>query len=103
MAKHTKAQLELLIEELKAQLVETTRERDTLRARLDTGHAAFKTLRGECERLCEQLASKRVVIVKPRREVAPVVTRFYRGGQLWEKTRVGNVATERLVEECEVA
>ena len=36
---------------------------------------------------------------RTQREAAPVVTRFYRGGKLWEKTRVDNVATERLVEE----
>ena len=26
----------------------------------------------------------------------PVITRFFRGGQLWVKTRTGNKATERL-------
>ena len=39
------------------------------------------------------------MFVKPQRKVEPVVTRFYRNGQLWEKTRVANVATERLVSE----
>ena len=39
------------------------------------------------------------MFVKPQRKIEPVVTRFYRGGKLWEKTRVGNTATERLVEE----
>ena len=95
----TKAQLELLLEEARTQLEETACERDTLQARVDAGIAAYKTLRGECERLREQLVAKHVVIVKPRREPVAVTTRFYRGGQLWEKTRVGNVATERLVEE----
>lgn len=95
----TKAQLELLLEEARTQLEAVTRERDTLRARVDTGIAAYKTLRGEAERLREQLVAKHVVVVKPRREPSAVTTRFYRGGQLWEKTRVGNVATERLVEE----
>ena len=57
-----------------------------------------KTARGEIARLNEIIAGRRVVFVKPQRKVEPVVTRFYRNGQLWEKTRVGNVATERLVE-----
>ena len=90
---------EILIEELKAELAATAAERDTLRARIDTGIAAYKTARAEIARLTEVVTNKRVVFVKPQREAAPVVTRFYRGGKLWEKTRVGNVATERLVEE----
>ena len=95
----TKKELEILIEELKAQLMATTAERDTLRARLDTGLAAFKTLRAKHEEVCERLRLRQVVFIKPQRKVEPVVTRFYRGGKLWEKTRVGNTATERLVEE----
>ena len=94
----TKKELEVLIEELKAELAATAAERDTLRARIDTGIAAYKTARAEIARLTEVVANKRVVFVKPQREAAPVITRFYRGGKLWEKTRVGNVATERLVE-----
>lgn len=70
-----------------------------LRARLNTGIAAFKTARGEIARLNEIIAGRRVVFVKPRTEPKPTVTRFYRGGVLWEKTRVGNTATERLVSE----
>ena len=94
----TKAQLELLIEELKAALAGAAAENEVLRARLNTGIAAFKTARGEIARLNEIIAGRRVVFVKPRTGPKPVVTRFYRNGQLWEKTRVGNVATERLVE-----
>ena len=94
----TKAQLELLIEELKTALAGAAAENEVLRARLNTGIAAFKTARGEIARLNEIIAGRRVVFVKPRTESKPVVTRFYRGGQLWEKTRVGDVATERLVE-----
>ena len=95
----TKKELEILVEELKAQLAATAGERDTLRARLDTGLAAYKVLRGQYEEVREQLKARRVVFVKPRTEPKPVVTRFYRNGQLWEKTRVGNAATERLVSE----
>lgn len=98
----TKKELEILIEELKAQLMATTTERNTLRARLDTGLAAFKTLRAKHEEVCEQLRLRQAVFIKPQRKVEPVVTRFYRGGKLWEKTRVGNTATERLVEEGSV-
>ena len=94
----TKKELEILVEELKAQLAATAGERDTLRARLDTGLAAYKVLRGQYEEVREQLKARQVVFVKPRTEPKPVVTRFYRNGQLWEKTRVGNAATERLVE-----
>ena len=94
----TKKELEILVEELKAQLAATAGERDTLRARLDTGLAAYKVLRGQYEEVREQLKARRVVFVKPRTEPKPVITRFYRNGQLWEKTRVGNAATERLVE-----
>ena len=94
----TKAQLELLIEELKAALAGAAAENEVLRARLNTGIAAFNTARGEIARLNEIIAGRRVVFVKPRTEPKPTVTRFYRNGQLWEKTRVGNVATERLVE-----
>ena len=94
----TKAQLELLIEELKAALAGAAAENEVLRARLNTGIAAFKTARGEIARLNEIIAGRRVVFVKPRTEPKPVVTRFYRGGQLWEKTRVLDVATEQLVE-----
>ena len=108
MARITIAALQAQIAELEAAqrgLVETiddlrqqVAERDTLRARIDTGIAAYKTARAEIARLTEIVANKRVVFVKPQREAAPVITRFYRGGKLWEKTRVGNVATERLVE-----
>ena len=93
----TKAQLELLIEELKAALAGAAAENEVLRARLNTGIAAFKTARGEIARLNEIIAGRRAVFVKPRTEPKPTVTRFYRGGVLWEKTRLGNMATERLV------
>jgi len=95
----TKAQLELLIEELKAALAGAAAENEVLRARLNTGIAAFNTARGEIARLNEIIAARQVVFIKPRTEPKPVVTRFYRNGQLWEKTRVGNAATERLVSE----
>lgn len=83
------------IDDLRAQVAE-------LEARLARGHGMVKALRAENDVLREQLAAKpRAVIVRPRpAEAKPVVTRFYRGGQLWEKTRVGNHATERLVEEA---
>lgn len=68
-----------------------------LEASLDKGRKLYAALRAENEALKAQLA-QRVVFIKPRTEPKPVVTRFYRGGKLWEKTRIGNDATERLVE-----
>ena len=68
-------------------------------ARILRGHDVVRSMKAEVAALREQLATKpRAVFIKPRTEPKPVVTRFYRGGQLWEKTRVGNTATERLVE-----
>lgn len=85
--KTTKAQLEVM-------LAEVTRERDVLRSRLDTGHAAFRAAKAEIDRLRAELAAKpRAIFVKPHAEPKPVVTRFYKGGVLWEKTRIGNRST----------
>lgn len=96
--KTTKAELELLLEEAKAALAAVTAERDHLRGRLDAGIAAFKTARAEIASLKETIAKRQVVFVRPRAEPKPVVTRFYRNGVLWEKTRIGNDARERRVE-----
>ena len=106
MARITIAALQAQIAELEAAqrgLVETiddlrqqVAERD---ARILRGHDVVRAAKAEVSALREQLEAKpKVVFVKPRTEPKPVVTRFYRGGQLWEKTRVGNTATERLVE-----
>ena len=106
MARITIAALQAQIAELEAAqrgLVETiddlrqqVAERD---ARVLRGHDVVRAAKAEVSALREQLEAKpKVVFVKPRTEPKPVVTRFYRGGQLWEKTRVGNTATERLVE-----
>ena len=105
MARITIAALQAQIAELEAAqrgLVETiddlrqqVAERD---ARILCGHDLVRSMKTEVTALREQLAAKpKAVFIKPRTEPKPVVTRFYRGGQLWEKTRVGNVATERLV------
>lgn len=106
MARITTAALQAQIAELEAAqqgLVETI---DDLRqqvierdARILHGHSLVRSMKTEIAALREQLAVKpKAVFIKPRTEPKPVVTRFYRGGQLWEKTRVGNVATERVVE-----
>ena len=106
MARITIAALQAQIAELEAAqqgLVETiddlrqqVAERD---ARILRGHDVVREMKAEVVALREQLEAKpKVVFVKPRTEPKPAVTRFYRGGQLWEKTRVGNAATERLVE-----
>ena len=105
MARITIAALQAQIAELEAAqrgLVETiddlrqqVAERDV---RILRGHDLARSMKTEVAELREQLAVKpKAIFVKPRTEPKPVVTRFYRGGQLWEKTRVGNVATERLV------
>lgn len=70
-----------------------------LEASLDKGRKLYAALRAENEALKAQMAQRTVFIKRPATKPAPVVTRFYRGGKLWEKTRVGNNATERLVEE----
>lgn len=106
MARITTAALQAQIAELEAAqqgLVETI---DDLRqqvierdARILHGHSLVRSMKTEIAALREQLGAKpKAVFIKPCTEPKPVVTRFYRGGQLWEKTRVGNVATERLVE-----
>ena len=106
MARITIAALQAQIAELEAAqrgLVETiddlrqqVAERD---ARILRGHDLARAMKTEVAALREQLAVKpKAVFIRPRTEPKPVVTRFYRGGQLWEKTRLGNVATERLVE-----
>lgn len=68
-----------------------------LEASLDKGRKLYAALRAENEALKAQLAQRTVFIKRPATK--PTVTRFYRGGKLWEKTRIGNDATERLVEE----
>ena len=106
MARITIAALQAQIAELEAAqrgLVETiddlrqqVAERD---ARILRGHDVVRAMKTEVAALRSQLEVKpKTVFVKPRAESKPVVTRFYRGGKLWEKTRVGNVATERPVE-----
>ena len=110
MARITIAALQAQIEELNAAVVGLTETIDELRqdvavrdARILRGHDVVRALRAEITVLHEQLEVKpRVVIRKVGAAAAgpqPVVTRFVRGGQLWEKTRVGNTATERLVEQ----
>ena len=111
MARITIAALQAQIAELEAAqrgLVETiddlrqqVAERD---ARILCGHDLARSMKTEIAALREQLAAKpKAIFVKPRTEPKPVVTRFYRGGQLWEKTRLGNTATERLVAETAAA
>lgn len=97
----TKKELELLVEELKAHLVATATERDEALARIEVAKTEYKKLRAQFEEMREIVASKQTVFVRPQpRPQEPKVTRFYRGGQLWEKVRVGNQATERLVEDA---
>lgn len=106
MARITIAALQAQIAELNETIVGLSGTIDDLRqqlaerdARILRGHDVVRAMKTEIAALREQLAAKpRAVFIKQRTEPQPVVTRFYRGGQLWEKTRVGNTATERLVE-----
>ena len=106
MARITIAALQAQIAELEAaqrglvEIIDDLRQQVAERdARILRGHDVVRSMKTEVAALREQLAVKpKAVFIKPRTEPKPVVTRFYRGGQLWEKTRVGNVATERLVE-----
>lgn len=61
--------------------------------RIAAGHAIVRELK-----VAALQAAKPQVIIRKMVPVAkPVVTRFYRGGKLWEKTRTGNTAVEREV------
>ena len=68
--------------------------------RIEVGHQLLRQLKAEHAQVVAQYEAKPKVVVVRKQPVEPrpVVTRFYRGGQLWEKTRVGNQATERPVE-----
>ena len=95
----TKKELELLIEELKAQLAATTTARDEALSRVETAKVEYRKLRAQFEEMRNIVATKQTVFIRPQpKPQVAKVTRFYRGGQLWEKVRVGNQATERLVE-----
>lgn len=95
----TKKELELLIEELKAQLAATTTARDEALSRVEAAKVEYRKLRAQFEEMRNIVATGQTVFVRPQpKPQVPKVTRFYRGGQLWEKVRVDNQATERLVE-----
>ena len=93
-------------DEVREQNADLRRENDVLRSevaqantRIEAGHQLLRQLKAEHARMTAQYEAKpKVVVRKQPAGPRPVVTRFYRGGQLWEKTRVGNQATERLVE-----
>lgn len=92
--------------EVVAQNDELHRQNDVLRSevatanrRIEASHQMLRSLKAEHEVVVAQLEAKpKVVLVrKQAAQPKPIVTRFCRGGQLWEKTRVGNVATERVI------
>lgn len=110
-AKMLKKDLELLVAQLQAELVEVKAQRDEALARLEKAKGFFRAQRDEIVALKEQAAGLQQQAaeaaafsgVRARsagRAAAnagqPVITRFFRGGQLWVKTRAGNKATERL-------
>lgn len=94
-------------DEVRAQNDELRAQNDALRGevaqantRIEAGHQLLRQLKAEHAQVVAQYEAKPKVVVVRKQPAGPrpVVTRFYRGGQLWEKTRVGNQATERLVE-----
>lgn len=67
-----------------------------LNARLDIARTVYVNQKA---RIAELEAALNTRGVKPALRAAPVVTQFTdRVGRVWEKTRVGNHATSRLVE-----
>ena len=111
-AKMLKKDLELLVAQLQAELAEVKAERDEALARLEKAKGFFRAQRDEIAALKEQAAGLQQQAAEAaafsgvrarsagRAAAAnagqPVITRFFRGGQLWVKTRAGNKATERL-------
>ena len=104
-AKMTKKDLELLIDRLQAELAEVKAQRDEALGRLEKAKGFFRAQRDEIAALKEQAAEAAAFNGGRARSAGraaaakagqPVITRFFRGGQLWVKTRAGNKATERL-------
>jgi DNA uptake protein ComE-like DNA-binding protein len=110
-AKMLKKDLELLVAQLQAELAEVKAQRDEALARLEKAKGCFRAQREEIVALKEQAAglqqaAEAAAFSGARARSAgraaaanagqPVITRFFRGGQLWVKTRAGNKATERL-------
>ena len=111
-AKMLKKDLELLVAQLQAELAEVKAQRDEALARLEKAKGFFRAQREEIVALKEQAAGLQQQAAEAaafsgararagRAAAAanagqPVITRFFRGGQLWVKTRTDNKATERL-------
>ena len=111
-AKMTKKDLELLIDRLQAELAEVKAQRDEALTRLEKAKGFFRAQRDEIAALKEQAAEAAAFNGGRARSAGraaaanagqPVITRFFRGGQLWVKTRIDNKATERLATPEEVA
>ena len=111
-AKMLKKDLELLVAQLQAELAEVKAQRDEALARLEKAKGFFRAQRDEIAALKEQAAEAAAFNGGRARSAGraaaanagqPVITRFFRGGQLWVKTRAGNKATERLATPEEVA
>lgn len=103
-AKMLKKDLELLVAQLQAELAEVKAQRDEALARLEKAKDYFRAQREEIVALKEQADEAAAFSGAWARSAGraaanagqPVITRFFRGGQLWVKTRAGNKATERL-------
>ena len=106
-AKMLKKDLELLVAQLQAELAEVKAQRDEALGRLEKAKDYFRAQREEIVALKEQAAEAAAFSGGRARSAGraaaaaanagqPVITRFFRGGQLWVKTRIDNKATERL-------
>ena len=101
-AKMLKKDLELLVAQLQAELAEVKAQRDEALARLEKAKGFFRAQRDEIAALKEQAAEATAFSGgwarggRAANAGQPVITRFFRGGQLWVKTRTGSKATERL-------
>ena len=111
-AKLLKKDLELLVAQLQAELAEVKAQRDEALARLEKAKDYFRAQRDEIAALktrADEAAAFSGVRARSAGRAAaanagqPVISRFFRGGQLWVKTRAGNKATERLATPDEVA
>lgn len=111
-AKMLKKDLELLVAQLQAELAEVKAQRDEALGRLEKAKDYFRAQREEIVALKEQAAGLQQQAAEAaafngararsagRAAAAnagqPVISRFFRGGQLWVKTRIGSKAMERL-------
>lgn len=104
MARITKFELEQLLAAaqsevlaLRTRVSQLTADVALRDARIERGLSLVNELRREVVAL--KAAPPKVIVRKMVPAGEPIVTRFTRGGKLWEKTRVGSRSTERVVDD----